>query len=109
MYRDQRSTAQRVARDIDRYVGSLRTQLESYTLRVRPNVARSQLIEAAQNTEARNFPDLIEMSVIDASGAEQVRVTRLQSAPDSALQVYADKPEVQQALQQGQISYSPIR
>lgn len=108
VYADQKSIAGRVARELGAYVGDLRQQLDAYSLRVRSNVTPEQLIEAAQNAQARNFPDLIALSVIGSDGVEQVRVARLQAVIASQLTNYADDPHVAGALRFGKITYSSI-
>ncbi len=108
VYAEQRSTAVRVTRDVDHYVRRIRQDLESYTLRVRPAVPREQLIEVAQNLQARSFPDLISIAVIDKNAHDQLRVERLQASADSNLRDNTSDPYVGRALRFGQISYSPI-
>jgi serine phosphatase RsbU (regulator of sigma subunit) len=108
VYAEQRSAAQRVARDVGRYVGDLRRDLDAFTLRVRPAVDDETLIEAAKNLQARAFPDLVEISVIERDLSERLRVVRLQSASADRLRSYADDAVVAQVLRSGGVEYSPI-
>lgn len=108
IYNEQRSTAVRAGRDISRYLSDLRQELESYTLRVRPTVPTAQLTEAAQNLQARVFPDLLALSVIGGDSQEMLRVTRLQAVDQSTLRSYTDDPAIQGALHFGKIEYAPI-
>jgi serine phosphatase RsbU (regulator of sigma subunit) len=108
VYSEQRSSADRVARDISRYVGALQRQLESYALQVRQGVSTTQLTEAAQDVQARNFPDLIDLAVIDDAGRERLRVYRLQATQADQLHDLSGDDAVRRALQFGATSYTPI-
>ncbi|MFO7171231.1 MAG: HAMP domain-containing protein, partial [Chloroflexota bacterium] len=109
VYRDQQASSARVARDISRYVTDLERQLENYALQVRPGADRAQLVETAQNVQARNFPNLIDLSVIDDAGNELLRVYRLQSMAEGDLRALGDDDGVRQALDQGATTFTPIR
>lgn len=109
VYRDQLASSARVARDISRYVTDLERQLENYALQVRPGADRAQLVETAQNVQARNFPNLIDLSVIDDAGNELLRVYRLQSMAEGDLRALGDDDGVRQALDQGATTFTPIR
>jgi serine phosphatase RsbU (regulator of sigma subunit) len=108
VYGDQKASAARVARDISRYVGTLQKQLENYALQVRPGGSQEQLTEAAQNVQARNFPNLIDLAVIGDTGIEQLRVYRLQAIEASELRDLSDDPLVRRALDEGVTSYTPV-
>jgi serine phosphatase RsbU (regulator of sigma subunit) len=109
VYNEQRAAAQRVARDIGRYISEIRAALDSYSLQVRTNIPRSRLIVLAQNVQTQNFPSLIRLSVIQRDGQELLRVERLQSISEADLQNLSADPDVDGALRFGQISYSTIR
>jgi serine phosphatase RsbU (regulator of sigma subunit) len=108
VYAEQRSAAQRVARDVGRYVENLRRDLDTFTLRVRPTVANDSLVEAAKNLQARAFPDLIELSVIERNLSERLRVMRLQSVASADLRSYTGDAVVERVLRSGDVEYSLI-
>ncbi|HWQ11812.1 MAG TPA: SpoIIE family protein phosphatase [Roseiflexaceae bacterium] len=108
VFSDQQASAGRVARDISRYVGALQQQLENYALQVRPGTPQAQLTEAAQNVQARNFPNLIDLAVIADSGVERLRVYRLQAIPADQLRDMSQDSAVRRALYDGATTYSPI-
>jgi serine phosphatase RsbU (regulator of sigma subunit) len=108
VYAGQRANSLRVARDISRYVGTLQKQLESFALQVRPGVSQAALTEQAQEVQARAFPDLIDLAVIDDAGREQLRVYRLQALPADQLSDVSTDAAVRRALQFGGTTYSPL-
>jgi serine phosphatase RsbU (regulator of sigma subunit) len=108
IYNEQQATSLRVARDVSRYVGELRSDLSSYSLQVRSRVPRSQLIVLGQNLQTRNFPNLISLAVISRDGIERFRIVRLQAVPEADLLDRYQDPAVNSALRFGRISYSDI-
>jgi serine phosphatase RsbU (regulator of sigma subunit) len=66
------------------------------------------LIDAAQNLQARSFPDLISLAVIDQDSRDRLRIERLQAMADSNLRDNTNDVYIGQSLRFGQISYSPI-
>jgi serine phosphatase RsbU (regulator of sigma subunit) len=107
VYSDQRALAARTSRDITRYLDGLRDQLVRYALLVRPATPLDQLVEAAQDMQARTYPHLIDLAVLDGAGRERLRVNRLQATPAAQLRDRGGEENVQRALA-GQSTYSAI-
>src|SRR5437773_1471994 len=82
---DQIDLATRVERDISRYVDDLDTQLERFALKVRPTTAHEQLTGLAKDLVDRNYPNIIQFSVLDDAGQERLRMLKLLTAADSEL------------------------
>lgn len=106
VYANQRTTVTRVARDISRYITDLQQQLERFALQVRPS--SSQWTQSALNLAARNYPNLLDLAVIDQDAREQLRVRRSQLVPHIVLRDLSSDSGVMLALREGRSSYSPI-
>jgi hypothetical protein len=85
VYNDQIDLATRVERDISSYVDNLRTQLDRFALKVRPTTAHDQLTSLAKDLVDRNYPNIIQFSVLDDIGQERLRMIKLLTLADSEL------------------------
>src|SRR5215212_3624144 len=85
VYNDQIDLATRVERDISSYVDNLHTQLESFTLKVRPTTAQAQLTTLAKDLVDRNYPNIIQFSVLNDTGQERLRMLKLLTVAESEL------------------------
>src|SRR6185503_18514400 len=61
VYNDQKDLANRVERDISRYVDDFRTQLDRFALRVRPSTPYDQIVSSAKDLVDRNYPNLLDL------------------------------------------------
>src|SRR4051794_39164051 len=109
VYNDQIDLATRVERDISRYADELHTQLERFALKVRPTTAHGQLLTLAQDLIDRNYPNIIQFSVMDGAGQERLRMLKLLTVADSDLVNRGGESGVLLALRDGKTSYTPIR
>jgi serine phosphatase RsbU (regulator of sigma subunit) len=109
VYNDQIDLATRVERDISRYVDDLHTQLERFALKVRPTTAPEQLTSLAKDLVDRNYPNIIQFSVLDGAGRERLRMLKLLTIAESELINRGGESGVLLALREGKSSYTPIR
>ena len=109
VYNDQIDLATRVERDISSYVDDLHTQLERFALKVRPTTAHDQLTSLAKDLVDRNYPNIIQFSVLDDAGQERLRMIKLLTLADSELVNRGGESGVLAALREGKSSYTPIR
>jgi HAMP domain-containing protein len=109
VYNDQIDLATRVERDISRYVDELHKQLEGFALKVRPTTGHDQLISLAKDLVDRNYPNIIQFSVLDDAGRERLRMIKLLTVADSELINRGGESGVLLALREGRTSYTPIR
>ena len=109
VYNDQIDLATRVERDISRYVDELHTQLERFALKVRPTTTPEQLTSLAKDLVDRNYPNIIQFSVLDGAGRERLRMLKLLTIADSELINRGGESGVLLALREGKSSYTPIR
>src|SRR5262245_42178116 len=72
VYNDQKDLPIRVERDISRYVDDLHVQVERFALKVRPTTSYDLLVAAAKDVVDRNYPNLIEVTVLDERGHERL-------------------------------------
>jgi serine phosphatase RsbU (regulator of sigma subunit) len=107
VYSDQVDLANRVERDISRYVDDLHTQLERFALKVRPTTTQEQLTSLAKDLVDRNYPNIIQLSVLDRTGQERLRMLKLLTVADSDLINRGSEGSVLLALQ-GKTTYAPI-
>mgnify|MGYP001032778713 CR=1 FL=1 len=109
IYNDQLGLASRVARDISRYIVNLQEQID---ISMRPNAALDQsldqLSEAAITLTVRNSPNIIDLSLIDQTGRERLRIHQLLRIPDEQLRDWSGDADVTQVIQSGQTHYSSI-
>src|SRR5689334_8677508 len=77
VYNDQTDLAIRVERDISRYVDDLHIQVERFALKVRPTTSYELLVAAAKDVVDRNYPNLLEVTVLDEHGKERLRAVKL--------------------------------
>jgi serine phosphatase RsbU (regulator of sigma subunit) len=108
VYNDQIDLATRVERDISRYVDDLHTQLDRFALKVRPTTAHEQLTGLAKDLVDRNYPNIIQFSVLDDAGQERLRMIKLLTVADEELVNRASESGVQSALRDGVTIYTPI-
>src|SRR5262249_38778023 len=109
VYNDQIDLATRVERDISRYVDDLHTQLERFALKVRPTTTPEQLTGLAKDLVDRNYPNIVQLSVLDGVGQERLRMLKLLTISDSDLVNRGGESGVLFALREGRTSYTPIR
>ncbi len=109
VYNDQIDLATRVERDISRFVDDLHKQLEGFALKVRPTTGHDQLTSLAKDLVDRNYPNIIQFSVLDGVGQEQLRMIKLLTVADSELVNRGGEGGVLLALREGKSSYTPIR
>ncbi len=108
VYNEQIDLATRVERDISRYVDDLNTQLERFALKVRPTTAHDQLTSLAKDLVDRNYPNIIQFSVLDDTSQERLRMIKLLTVADSELVNRSGEAGVMVALHDGKSSYTPI-
>src|SRR5215213_2520506 len=109
VYNDQIDLATRVERDISRYVDDLHKQLEGFALKVRPTTGHDQLTSLAKDLVDRNYPNIIQFSVLNDVGQERLRMIKLLTVADSELVNRGGEGGVLLALREGKSSYTPIR
>src|SRR5215217_3723811 len=108
VYNDQVDLANRVERDIARYVDDLRGQFDQFALKVRPSTPPAQLINLAKDLVNQNYPYILDLAVLDGTGREQLHMIKLLTIMPAGLADRASIPSVQQALHEERTSYSPI-
>src|SRR5215211_644862 len=108
VYNDQVDLANRVERDIARYLDDLRGQFDQFALKVRPRTSQAQLISLAKDLMNQNYPNILDLAVLDERGREQVHMIKLLAVLPEALADRSASPSVQQALSEERITYSPI-
>jgi len=108
VYNDQIDLATRVERDISMYADNLHTQLERFALKVRPTTDHDQLTNLAKDLVDRNYPNIIQFSILDETGQERLRMVKLLVVADSELVNRGSESGVQSALREGKSSYTPI-
>jgi serine phosphatase RsbU (regulator of sigma subunit) len=109
VYNDQIDLASRVERDISRYVDDLHTQLERFALKVRPTTTKDQLANLAQDLVDRNYPNIIQLSVLDGLGQERLRMLKLLTIGENELINRGSEGSVLLALREGKTTYNPIQ
>ncbi|MBK9711971.1 MAG: SpoIIE family protein phosphatase [Kouleothrix sp.] len=107
VYNDQKDLANRVERDISRYVDDLHSELERFALKVRP-VTSAQLASLAREVVDRNYPSVVDLSVMDGQGVERLRMVKLLTIREDELLNRGADPLVQRALHEGATTYTPI-
>jgi serine phosphatase RsbU (regulator of sigma subunit) len=108
VYNDQVDLANRVERDIARYVDDLRGQFDQFALKVRPRTSPAQLVNLAKDLVNQNYPNILDLAVLDGQGREQLHMIKLLTIMPEGLVDRGALPSVQQALREGQSTYSPI-
>ena len=108
VYSDQKALATRLSRDVSRYVDSLLDQLDRFALFVRPSTSPDQVLTSAQNLQARSFPNLNDLAVINGDGKERLRIYKNQAVAANKLRDLSSDPSVQLALRTGKSTYSAI-
>jgi serine phosphatase RsbU (regulator of sigma subunit) len=108
VYNDQVDLANRVERDISRYVDDFRSQLERFALIVRPTTTQEQLTSLAKDLVDRNYPNIIQLSVLDRTGQERLRLLKLLIISQSELINRGSEGSVLLALREGKTTYTPI-
>src|SRR5262245_41349195 len=108
VYNDQVDLAIRVERDISRYVDELHVQVERFALKVRPTTSYDLLVEAAKDVVDRNYPNLLQVTVIDERGKERLHAVQLFIIPPIQLGDRGGDSVVQAALRDGVSTYSTI-
>jgi serine phosphatase RsbU (regulator of sigma subunit) len=108
VYSDQADLANRVERDISRYVDELHGQLQSFALKVRPTTPREQLSALAGELVDRYYPNVIEFSVMDKQGVELHHRIKLLQIDDDELVDRSNDENVRRALDDGLTTYSSI-
>lgn len=108
VYNDQIDLAKRVELDVSRYVEELRNQLDQFALQIRPGTSPEQLTNLARDLVNRNYPDLLDLVVLDSTGYERLHFIKLLELAPSALTDRSADPFVRRALREGAASYSPI-
>ena len=108
VYNDQVDLANRVERDIARYVDDLRTEFDKFALKVRPSTSSTQLLSLAKDLVNQNYPNILDLAVLDGSGHEQLHMIKLLTILPDRLADRSSSPSVQQALREARTSYSPI-
>jgi serine phosphatase RsbU (regulator of sigma subunit) len=108
VYNDQIDLANRVERDISRYVDDLHTQFERFALKVRPTTSSDQLASLAGEIVDRNYPNVLEFSVMDSQGVERLRMLKLLKLSGQELIDRRDEDNVARALKEGLTTYTPI-
>ncbi len=108
VYNDQVDLANRVERDIARYVDDLRNQFDQFALKVRPSTPPAQLINLAKDLVNQNYPYILDLAVLDGRGSEQLHMIKLLTIMPDALEDRSAIPSVQQALREERTTYSPI-
>jgi serine phosphatase RsbU (regulator of sigma subunit) len=108
VYSDQIDLAKRVELDVSRRLEQLRSQLDQFALQVRPSTTPTQLRGQATDLVNRNYPDILDLVVLDGQGLEQLHLIKLLVLGDDSLGSRADDPQVQRALRFGAADYSPI-
>jgi len=109
VYNDQIDLATRIERDISRYVDGLRTQIDLFALKVRPTTPHDQLTVLAKDLVDRNYPHIIQFSVLNGAGQERLRMLKLLAIADDELLNRGGESGVLLALREGKSSYTPIR
>jgi serine phosphatase RsbU (regulator of sigma subunit) len=108
VYAEQQGVATRVGRDISGYVAGLQTAVAQFGLQVRPATPTDNQVEAAETLLSNNNPNLLDLAVLDNTGRERLRVSKLLKVPDNELISREGDPDVQRALREGKRSYSTI-
>src|SRR5262245_55456168 len=108
VYNDQVDLANRVERDIARYVDELRGQFDQFALKVRPRTSPAQLTNLAKDLVNQNYPNILDLAVLDGQGHEQLHMIKLLTIMPEGLVDRGTVPTVQQALREGHSTYSPI-
>jgi serine phosphatase RsbU (regulator of sigma subunit) len=108
VYNDQVDLANRVERDIARYVDELRGQFDQFALKVRPRTSPAQLVNLAKDLVNQNYPNILDLAVLDGQGREQLHMIKLLTIMPEGLIDRGALPSVQQALREGHSTYSPI-
>src|SRR6266545_1944986 len=108
VYNDQVDLANRVERDIARYVDELRGQFDQFALKVRPRTSPAQLVNLAKDLVNQNYPYILDLAVLDGRGSEQLHMIKLLTIMPDALEDRSAIPSVQQALREERTTYSPI-
>jgi len=108
VYNDQIDLANRVERDIARYVDELRGQFDQFALKVRPRTAPDQLTDLAKDLVNQNYPNILDLAVLDGRGSEQLHMIKLLTIMPVGLADRSALPSVQHALREGRSTYSPI-
>lgn len=108
VYNDQIDLANRVELDISRYLEELRNQLDQYALKVRPSTSAAQLTAQASDLINRNYPNILDLVLLNNAGDERLHLIKLLVVADDALGNRSSDRQVQLALHDGLVSYSPI-
>jgi serine phosphatase RsbU (regulator of sigma subunit) len=108
VYNNQIDLANRVEREISRYVDEFQNEFESFALKVRPTTSPEQLTALSRDLVDRSYPDVIRFSVINAQGRERLAMDKLLAVPGDQLVDRGGEESVRRALREGITSYSPI-
>jgi serine phosphatase RsbU (regulator of sigma subunit) len=108
VYNDQVDLANRVERDISRYVDDLRGQFDQFALKVRPSTSPNQLTNLAKDLVNQYYPNILDFAVLDSQGHERLHLIKLLTTSDAYLGERGGDPRVVVALHDGFSTFSPI-
>lgn len=108
VYNDQVDLANRVERDISRYVDDMRGEFDQFALKVRPSTSPTQQINLAKELVNQYYPNILDLAVLDSDGMERLRQIKLLTIGEDQLGDRSNLPSVRQALSGGRSSYSAI-
>ncbi len=108
VYNDQVDLAKRVELDVSRYLEELRNQLDQFALKVRPSTTPAQITTLANDLVNRNYPNILDLVLMNSAGQERLHMIKLLALPDDQLYDRGADSQVQRALRQGLVSYTPI-
>ena len=108
VYNDQIDLAKRVELDVSRNLEELRNQLDQFALKVRPSTPEAQVTSLANDLVNRNYPNILDLVLLDGAGRERLHLIKLLLVNPGGLTDRSGDPQVQRALREGSVEYSPI-
>lgn len=109
VYSDQKNLATRISRSIAGYFERMVRQVDSYAAVVRPGTtAPSAWEQKALDLVSAGYPELVGLTVVDASGRELLRVANLQLVPADQLGDRTGDEVIRQVLRENKRVVSSI-
>lgn len=109
VHNDQKNLSMTIARGVSNYMSDMRQQLRTYMLIIRPGITSPSTWEAeALSLQVRNYPKIVDITVVNTTGDELVRVRNQQKVSSDELSNISAQANIQRALS-GQSTYSDIQ